>query len=137
AEGAGHRVPTGFVDRHLVLVVSARDAAGKYMQPIIGPVLPDIVGSIKAQPGRLYAKVLKDFDGHSPAPFWRAESRPEDTRLIPGQTDTGTWLFPASTRIIQARLLYRKFWPEVAAAKGWPDNEMEVQKVEVECQRDE
>src|SRR5262249_3831863 len=118
-------------------LVSARDAFGIEVSPVNGPQLPEIAGFVKGQPGRLYAKILKDFDGHSPAPFWRADSRPEDLRLVPGQTDSATWLFPASARTIHARLLYRKFWPEVAAAKGWPDNEMEVRNVEVECRQDE
>jgi hypothetical protein len=120
------------VDRQLVLVVGARNDSGKEVQPLEGPRLPDIAGEVHGQPGRLYAKLLKDFDGHSPVPFWRADTRPEDTRLLPGQTDTTTWLFPATARHIEAKLLYRRFWPEVAKAKGWPDNEIEVAKASVE-----
>jgi hypothetical protein len=131
-EGVGHRVPTGFVDRHLVLVVVARDEARKEVQPLEGPHLPDIAGEVHGQPGRLYAKLLKDFDGNGPVPFWRADTRPEDTRLLPGQTETATWQFPATARHLEARLLYRRFWPEVAKAKSWPDNEIEVAKVSVE-----
>ncbi|HEV3143652.1 MAG TPA: multiheme c-type cytochrome [Gemmataceae bacterium] len=131
-EGVGHRVPTGFIDRHLVLVVIARDDTGKEVPPVEGPRLPELAGEVRGQPGRLYAKILKDFAGHSPVPFWRADTRPEDSRLLPGQTETSTWLFPASTRKVEARLLYRKFWTEVAAAKGWPENEMEVAKTAME-----
>jgi hypothetical protein len=131
-DGVGHRVPTGFVDRNLVLVVSARDGSGKEVQPLEGPRLPDIAGDVRSQPGRLYAKLLKDFEGHSPVPFWRADTRPEDTRLMPGQTDTTTWQFPATALRVEAKLLYRRFWPEVAKAKGWPENETEVAKASVE-----
>jgi hypothetical protein len=32
---------------------------------------------------------------------------------------------PAAERV-RVRLLYRRFWPEVADGKGWPDNEVRV-----------
>src|SRR5579864_913570 len=68
-DGVGHRVPTGFVDRHLVLVVAARDEADNELQPLAGPHLPKIAGDVRGQPGRIYAKLLKDFNGQSPVPF--------------------------------------------------------------------
>jgi hypothetical protein len=40
--------------------------------------------------------------------------------------------FPASAKSVRARLLYRRFWPEVADAKGWPDNETTVRDVRVD-----
>src|SRR5262249_42318110 len=40
AESVGHRVPTGFVDRNLVLVVEATGAAGKPVALLRGPKLP-------------------------------------------------------------------------------------------------
>jgi hypothetical protein len=119
-------VPTGFIDRNLVLVVTAREADGKEVRSFDGPRLPEISGSVRGQSGRLYAKELKDTEGRSPVPFWRPGSTVEDTRLSPGQPDNNSWMFPGSVRSVQARLLYRKSWPEVARAKSWPDNEVEV-----------
>src|SRR5262249_1400380 len=73
AEGVGHRLPTGFVDRHLVLVVEGRSSAGRIVTPYSGPKLPALAGGKLAdQPGRLYARVLHDFEGRSPVPFWLA-----------------------------------------------------------------
>jgi hypothetical protein len=108
AEGVGHRVPTGFPDRHLVLTVEGYDADG---------------GAPVSRAERLFAKRLRDFDGRSPAPFWRADSEFEDTRLHPGQPDRSTYRLPPGVTRVRVRVHYRRFWPEVAEAKGWPDNE--------------
>ena len=123
-EGAGHRVPTGFVDRNLVLLVTATDDAGRELPVRDGPKLPVVAGkSMTGQAGRLYAKQLKDFDGRSPVPFWRADPDVTDTRLLPGQPDSATWRFPATATEVRVRIWHRRFWPEVAEMKGWTDNE--------------
>src|SRR5262249_2747228 len=44
ADGAGHRVPTGFVDRHLVLLVEPLDAHGERLTVENGPKLPQHAG---------------------------------------------------------------------------------------------
>jgi hypothetical protein len=124
AEGAGHRVPTGFVDRHLVLVVDGVSAEGRPVSARSAPLVPPLAGKdLSGRPGRLYAKVLRDFDGHSPAPFWRADPDLTDTRLVPGRSDRLEAEFPPEVRRLRIRLIYRRFWPEVAVQKGWPDNE--------------
>jgi hypothetical protein len=134
ADGVGHRVPTGFVDRNLVLIVEGFDHAGKPVPARRGPRLPAVAGE-SARPGfpspppvrgRLYARLLKDFDGHSPAPFWRADPEATDTRLAPGRPDKSTYEFPPAVERVRLRLLYRRFWPAVAQEKGWPDNETAV-----------
>jgi len=125
-EGAGHRVPTGFIDRHLVLVVDG--LTGETAVPVVrGPVLPALVGrELEGRPGKLYAKVLRDQDGNSPVPFWRADPDMQDNRLVPGQIDRPAFSFPPGTDRVRVRLLYRRFWPEVAVAKGWPDDTIVV-----------
>lgn len=116
ADGVGHRVPTGFVDRNLVLVVEAGTRL------VSGPLLPAAAGpEFDGRPGRLYAKLLQNPNGQSPAPFWRPDLTATDTRLIPGQTDRSTFQFEPATKRIRWRLFYRRFWPEVARAKGWSD----------------
>jgi hypothetical protein len=127
ADGVGHRVPTGFIDRHLLLVVEGRDAAGRSLALGDGPKLPPAAGvALAGRPGKLYAKLLKDEDGHAPIPFWRADLEPVDTRLAPGNIDSSSFRFPAATRSVQVRILYRRFWREVAAAKQWPDEDIVV-----------
>ncbi len=124
AQDVGHRVPTGFIDRNLVLVVEGLDRAGKALPLVSGPVLPGLAGKGYAgRAGRLFAKQLADEDRRHPLPFWRAHVRPVDTRLVPGRADESEYLFPIEADRVRVRLLYRRFWPEVAEVKGWPGNE--------------
>jgi hypothetical protein len=127
ADGAGHRVPTGFIDRHLILTVAGEDAAGRPLAVRSGPTLPAAAGKdLAGKPGKLYAKLLKDFDGHSPAPFWRADPDADDTRLEPGRADEAEFAFPPGLARAHVRVIYRRFWDEVVRAKGWPDRDLTV-----------
>jgi hypothetical protein len=127
ADGAGHRVPTGFIDRHLVLVVEGLTADGQALPARSGPTLPPAAGTeLAGRSGRLYAKLLRDPDGKGPVPFWRAGAEPVDTRLTPGREDRADFLFPAAVVRLRTRVLYRRFWPEVGRSKGWPDRDFTV-----------
>jgi hypothetical protein len=127
ADGIGHRAPTGFVDRHLILSVEAHDSAGKLVNAQSGPLLPAAVGpALSGHPGRLYAKLLKDFQGQSPTAFWNADTETSDTRLEPVQVDRLIIAFPPESAKVSVRLLYRRFWQTVADEKRWPDNEITV-----------
>jgi hypothetical protein len=127
-EGVGHRLPTGFVDRHMVLIVEGRDADGRTLTPHLGEKLPTAVGAeLEGRPGRLYARVLQDFEEHRPVPFWlAAPDPPPDTRLAPGEVDESVFEFPASLTRLRLCVLYRRFWPEVVRTKHWPDREIVV-----------
>ncbi len=128
AEGVGHRLPTGFVDRHLVLVVEGQASDGRTVPLKAGPQLPALVGEeLAGRPGRLYARVLRDFEGRSPVPFWLASPDPPlDTRLTPGKTEEDFFDFPTTLTRLCLRILYRRFWPEVVRSKQWPDNDLLV-----------
>jgi hypothetical protein len=127
ADDVGHRVPTGFVDRNLILVVEGLGPHGKPLPARTGPALPAAVGrDLAGLPGRLYARLLHDSEGHSPVPFWRADPKASDTRLVPGRPDVSVYTFPAAVERVRVRLLYRRFWQDVADRKGWPDNEIVV-----------
>lgn len=127
AENVGHRVPTGFIDRNLVLVVEARDADGRIVALQEGPTLPPPAGkSIAGLPGLLFAKRLVSLEGKSPLPFWLPHEEIRDTRLYPGKLRSAAFLFPSQTSSIHARVVYRRFWPDLAAARGWADNEIVV-----------
>lgn len=124
AQDVGHFVPTGFIDRHLVLVVQAADAMGQPVPLQQGPRLSALAGrALDGQAGYLYAKQLHGTEGQVPSPFWLPHARLIDTRLQPGHPDQHRFVFPAQTRQVRVRLLYRRFWPEVASSKHWPDNE--------------
>ncbi len=127
AEGVGHRVLTGFIDRHLLLIVEGRGEDGQEVDSEAGPRLPAAAGREGAgRPGRLFAKLLQDAEGHSPTPFWKAATKPVDTRLSPDQADISLYTYPASTHQIQVRVIYRRFWDEVARQKKWPDQDLLV-----------
>ncbi|MBL8796324.1 MAG: hypothetical protein JNM56_20665 [Planctomycetia bacterium] len=120
ARDVGHRVPTGFPDRHLVLVVDTQPT-GDDMPLAFGPVLPASAGpELAGRPGKLFAKQLTDADGDAPAPFWRALPEFSDTRLTPGRPDRSRFRLLNPQRV-ELRLLYRRFWPSTTASKGWPD----------------
>jgi hypothetical protein len=127
-EGVGHHLPTGFIDRHLVLVVEGRGSAGQLLTPRSGTTLPAPVGpELKGRPGRLYGRILKDFDGRGPVPFWLASPDPApDTRLRPETVDESVFVFPPSLSTLRTRILYRRFWPAVARSKRWPDHDLLV-----------
>jgi hypothetical protein len=127
AEQVGHRVPTGFIDRNLLLVVEAFDRHGKEVARLAGARLPPLAGKpLVGKAGRLYAKQLLDGNVAGPIPFWRHHNTIQDTRLFPGRADRSEFGFPASTNRVRVRLLYRRFWHEVAETKRWPDNEIVV-----------
>lgn len=127
ADDVGHRVPTGFVDRSLVLVVAATDSDGGQLVLQSEPRLPQHAGkSVARQTGRLFALQLADESGQRPVPFWRAAGKALDTRLFPGIADVSTYQVPASAVRLHVRLLYHRFWPDAAAEKGVPDNEIVV-----------
>jgi hypothetical protein len=127
ADQVGHRVPTGFVDRNLLLVVEALGPADSSPPPTAGQRLPALAGeSWAGKAGRLYAKRLTDFDGRTPVPFWRARPEVEDNRLVAGQPDIIQWRLDPTTTRLRLRLIYRRFWPETSKVKGWPSDEIVV-----------
>ncbi|MBI3411673.1 MAG: hypothetical protein HY040_25365 [Planctomycetes bacterium] len=126
ADNVGHRVPTGFFDRNLVMVVEATDEAGRTVDAHDGPRLPAFAGAnVAGQAGVLYAKTLTDDAGRTPLPFWLPYETMTDTRLHPGQPDRRTFTFPVVTKL-RVRLLYRHLWPTVAERIASQDNELVI-----------
>jgi hypothetical protein len=126
AEQVGHRVPTGFIDRHLLLIVQAFDHEGAPVPLTQGPRLPAAAGRWSGQPGWLYGKLLRDERGHAPLPFWLPGSAMADTRLYPAQPDVRSFVFAGPAAQVQVRVWYRRFWQQVADARGWTHNDMLV-----------
>jgi hypothetical protein len=124
----GHRVPTGFVDRQLILVVHATDAKDQPVELLDGARLPASAGKWQGSPGMLYAKQLFGEGNRAPIPFWLPVVKSEDTRLIPEQPDRRQFLFPAATNRVTVQLWYRRFWQEVADMRGWSDNDLLVRE---------
>jgi hypothetical protein len=131
----GHAMPTGFIDRHLILHVEGLDQNGDRLHWSDGPLLPAVVGSLAGRPGRLYAKQTCGFDGKSPAPFWQARSEVVDTRLVPDRDERAEFTFPPKTARVRVRLVYRRFWEEVARQKQWPNDAIVVFDRQVQVHR--
>lgn len=126
AENVGHRVPTGFIDRHLLLVVEAFDSKGRPLSARKGPTLPPAAGrELTGMAGVVFGRMLKSSDGRA-VPFWQAHEKSADTRLHPGKAEHAQFAFAADCREVRVRVLYRRFWHDVARAKGWPENEIVV-----------
>lgn len=121
ASNVGHRVPTGFVDRHVILLVDALDAQNSPVAIASGPRLPDSCGSLAGQPGRLFAKQLFDDTGNAPIPFWQEVFNITDTRLVPEVPNTTSFDLPPDAESLRVRVIYRRFWEMVEKEKGWPD----------------
>ena len=119
AANVGHRVPTGFPDRQLLLVVTAKQGA-----LLEGSRLPKSAGNWAGLPGSLFAKQLHNEHGRSPIPFWLHVDKVEDTRLFPERPERRTFLFAPETSGVTAQLWYRRFWHEVAVMRGWKDNDL-------------
>jgi hypothetical protein len=129
ADDVGHRVPTGFIDRHLILVVEAFDTGGRALSVRTGPTLGAVAGEpLTGQAGRLFAKLATGRDGKSPAPFWLSAQTPIDTRLSPARVEETRWTFPATAEQLRVRLLYRRFWDATTRVKGWPERDLLVKE---------
>jgi hypothetical protein len=124
ATQVGHDVPTGFIDRHLILVVEGWDAQGRPVAATSGPKLDGAAGSgLAGQAGWLYAKRL--YAGTtSPLPFWLPADKMTDTRLKPHVPDRRSFAFPATAAEIRVRVIYRRFWAAVAEPYSWDDNDL-------------
>ena len=138
-DNTGHHIPTDAPIREMILVVEAVDAAGKPLALHEGPVLPSYSGDYAGQPGKSFAKILKDeWSGEAPtAAYWRPVTILEDTRLPALATDTTHYSFdlPADkTAKVNVRLVFRRVFYELAKVKGFndPDILMEEETIQVE-----
>lgn len=130
--GVGHRLPTGYPDRALILWLTAKDSHGGDLAVLEGPRLPLLAGKgrpeeggLAGQPGKMFAKILQGLDGAMPVPYWVPNRVIADNRLLPDQTDRLRFRFrpPDGKAEIVARLIYRRFSKYLADQKAWPDTE--------------
>jgi hypothetical protein len=126
AQNVGHRVPTGFPDRQLILVVTASDKDGKPVDCVEGQRLPRSAGRLSGQAGSLFAKQLHGETGRTPIPYWLHVDKVVDTRLMPERPERREFLFPPTASRVEAKIWYRRFWQEVADQRGWTDNDVLV-----------
>lgn len=125
--GAGHAVPTGSDFRNLILLVTAKDAQGndlaytgtQVVHPL-GGVGPVANGNFAGLPGKLFGRI--NTDGVNEAQFFsEAVGIVTDNRLVPFQPDVTDYRFtaPAGAVTVNARLIYRRAWRNLAKTKRW------------------
>ena len=130
---AGHHVPTDYPGRHMILVIQAEDTNGDPLTLVSGSTVPEWGGPEARQPGKAYAKVLRDvFTGEAPVVnYWSQTQIASDNRLAAFESDTSTYTFALPTQTdpvtIHATLVLRRVFYDVAEARGWnvPDMLME------------
>ncbi len=135
--GAGHKVPTGSADKHLLLIVLAQGKDKSPLRLLAGPTVPNHAGYRDAPltarlksgdyaglPGREFAQVLMDKEGRTHVPFWRAVRLVRDTRLeplTPVVTKHRFRLPRGTTASVRVRVVHRLRFKEhdvAADAKG-------------------
>lgn len=94
--GAGHALPTGSALRQIRLDIVFTDKAGRR------------VGDNATDTAALFARLLQDKEGRTPAPPWRAASVARDTRLARGELRRLTYPIPAGATAVEAYLTYRR-----------------------------
>lgn len=136
--GAGHHLPTGQPMRHLLLAVSARDAASRPLRLLSGERIPVWGGDLAGEVGKAFAKVLlaaseyrqtnllvaeRDRAADFPAPFWRKVRILSDNRIPARGADVSKYVFERPAAVgevnVEARLIYRRAYPAMAEIKGW------------------
>jgi len=116
--------------RSVLLRLDVRDEAGKPLKMIEGERLPAWAdsddtdqGNVVEQPGAVFARVLRDAEGHLNVPFWRATAVAADTRIRPKTTVTLTYRFavenPNDEPTATAELVYRPAHTSLVASKKW------------------
>ena len=136
----GHHVPTDTPIRSMMLIVEVLDANGKRLVLSRGPALPSWTGNYAGQPGKTFAKVLKDeWTGETPtAAYWRPVTIVEDTRLAAYATNSSTYAFnlpAASTATIKVSLVYRRAYQSLAKQKGWTDADILMAKSTIKVEK--
>lgn len=135
----GHHIPTDAPTREMILIVEALDADGKTLTLSQGPELPEWIGDLSEQPGKVFSKLLRDeWTGEMPtAAYWRPVTIVEDTRIAAKATDTTNYTFqlPAGkTAEVNVRLVFRRANQTLMEQKGWTDKDilMEEETIQVE-----
>ncbi|MFZ1757394.1 MAG: carboxypeptidase regulatory-like domain-containing protein [Caldilineaceae bacterium] len=122
----GHDVPTDSPLRHVILLVEATDAADQKLVWRSGGRLPAWAGGYEGEPGRIFAKTLRDdWTGEMPTgAIWRPVTIASDTRIPALSTRRSSFSFAppdAGISNIRVRLIYRRAWPDLSEWKGWND----------------
>lgn len=127
----GHHLPTGVTVRNMILLIEALRAADQRPLPVasdqviheLGGVGNPAQGYYAGLPGKLFAKLIRDYDGHAPTFFTDAEAIVFDNRIPAFETDVSEYAFVApgdgGDVQVRARLIYRRSFRALLDAKQW------------------
>ncbi len=142
-DNTGHHVPTGSPLRHLILLVSAKDAQGRALTQLDGPKVPEWGGAgdpdkgyYGGLPGQGYAKILEELWTQvvPTGSYWNHTRLVSDNRIPAMAEDHTTYTFdgPDNSDIsITVTLLYRRAFKNIQDQKKWntPDMVMARQQI--------
>ena len=136
-ENTGHHVPTDSPMRHVMLIVEAVDGDGAPLPLLDGPQLPDWAGDYATQPGRGYAKLLRDeWTNEMPtASVWRPVQIEDDTRIPAMGHDASSYRFAlpeAGGATVNVKLVYRIAFQQLMEWKGWTDPDIVMQEMTID-----
>lgn len=126
AVNVGHKVPTGYIDRHMILQVRAK-FQGEELKPIEGLTLaPWVDPTLAGFAGVLFGRPLLDAEKQRVQPFWQGKVELVDSRLEPEVAKVWVWKFPQTIEYVQISLIYRPFWKEQQLIKEWANQDILV-----------
>jgi len=135
--GAGHHVPTDFPGRHMLLVITATNELGQVLSQESGPVVPEWGGAQAGQPGKAFAKVLRDATT-SELPvvsYWKQALIVSDNRIPAMGSDLSSYTFAApaagGSLTITAELRFRRTFQSLMDSKGWATSDIVMQEAQV------
>jgi hypothetical protein len=132
-DNTGHKIPTDYPLRHMLLLVDVLDEDGNPLTLENGPTLPPWAGEGEADkgyyaglPGKGYALILSElWTEISPSgAYWNPTRVVEDTRLEPFEEDFSIYRFSVpegGTLKVYVKLLLRRAFIEIMDQKGWID----------------
>ena len=126
----GHHIPTGSPSRNMILLVDAVTEKGDTLEFMSGGRVPlwggtgmIADGNYSKHPGKGFAKILADRQGHSPASDWNAAGILSDNRIPAQVSDISNYYFRApekSSKVkVNIKLIYRRFFKETMDVKGF------------------
>ena len=140
----GHHVPTDSPLRHVILLISATDAAGRSLEQLAGPRVPEwggvgdpATGHYGGLPGTAYAKILEELwtEVSPTGAYWNPTRIIADNRIAAFAGDTTSYEFAApadGVATIEATLLFRRAFIDLMEQKGWDVPDVEMARITVD-----
>ena len=142
-DNTGHKIPTDYPGRQLVLLIQAYDKTGLPLALHAGPILPEWVGVgeqdqgyYSGLPGTAYAMILEEvWTGKTPTiAYWNPYKILSDNRIRPNETAVCEYIFenPAAGDVkISIQLIFRRNFIEVMDWKKWDSPDIVIQELEI------